>query len=166
MGLDKKDEILMERFQLISPLLCREIDGPEYLRTRAQIADRSGLSEKTISRYVAEYQKHGVDGLRPKNVGRPGSRAISEQILSEAIMLRRENPMRSVSKIIRTLEIENKVETGSIKRSTMQDQLAKSGFSKEEIKVYTDAPTSGGYRFERMSKNDLWQVLSRPCNYP
>ena len=161
MVLEKKDEIAIARFQLISPLLDDKLDQASFLKTRREIALSRDISEKTLSRYVSSFQDKGFDGLKPSYAGRPGNRAIPPEILTEAIVLRRENPQRSVSKIIRCLELEGLIEKDSIKRSTLQQQLANSGFSKDQIKVYTDSPTSGGFRFQRKNRNLLWQADSK-----
>lgn len=70
-----------------------------------------------------------------------------EELVSEAIQLKREVPSRSVAQIILILEMEELVPPGILKRSTMQRYLYKSGFGKKQMKKYTDARKSSSKRF-------------------
>jgi transposase InsO family protein len=104
------------------------------------------------------YKEKGFEGLLPAHSGRPGRRVISEDILNEAILLRRQCPTRSVKKIIAVLESENKVLPGSVKRSTLQEQLVKMGYSSTLIKEYaTQSAELNSLRFQRKHRNELWQ---------
>ena len=81
---------------------------------------------------------------------------IPEEIVQEAIQLRRELPSRSIPTIIRILEAEGKVAPGFLKRTTLQDALARAGYSASMMKIYQD----NGYasqRFQRVHRHDLWQ---------
>ena len=81
----------------------------------------------------------------PKPMNCESHRALSlpdnyEELVSEAIQLKREVPSRSVAQIILILEMEGLVPPGVLKRSTMQRYLYKSGF---------------GWKNTRMQANDL-----------
>jgi transposase InsO family protein len=155
MGKNDENEIMLNRYVMISPLI--NCDKALFSETVRSIAKENELSEKTIRRYVAKYNANKLEGLKPLKGGRPGNRSITPEILQEAITLRRQNPTRSVQKIIRCLEMEGFIEEGTVKRSTLQDQLAKNNFSKSKIIEYTSPNMNGGPRFQRKERNSLWQ---------
>lgn len=97
---------------------------------KAHICEQTGISERTLRRYLAKYRKDGFSGLKPKGRGRRQSEeAIPANILEQAILLRRQVPGRSISQIIQILEWEGWVNLGEIKRSTLQEKLAERGYS-------------------------------------
>ena len=115
---DKAETIATERMQLIAPLLGDHVDAALARQLKATMSAQSGLSERTIRRYVARYQAEGFRGLLPASDSPSG--AIVPDILEQAIQLRREAPHRSVRQIIQVLEWEGRVTPGQIKRSTLR----------------------------------------------
>lgn len=116
----KSEELAVQRFQLISPLLAEGLDAGKRKELKEQIVKASGLSERTIRRYLAQFREDGFGGLKPQ--GRQSSRkseAIPPNLLEQAILLRKEVPSRSVAQIIQILEWEGLAEPGQIKRSTL-----------------------------------------------
>lgn len=80
---------------------------------------------------------------------------IPEELIAEAILLRREVPGRSVPQIIEILEMEGKAPPGLVKRTTLQDKLQAEGYSARQMKMYQ----SGGIaarRFQRQDRGDMW----------
>lgn len=152
----KAEEIAVERIKMLGPLLEEEHDKAKVAEKKREICERYGISERTLRRYLSEYRKNGFSGLKPKQTGRPGLRSIPEKILKEAIQLRREVPGRSVNTIIQILEWEKKIEPGTIKRSTLQEHLAAEGYSSSQMRIYRDS-TVAARRFQRVSRNSLWQ---------
>ena len=145
-----QDDTALERFQMIAPLLDDSLDHPKRVQLRRQIADRNGLSYKTVKRYDDAYQKSGFDGLKPQSHathGRGNLPANFEGLLRDAIQLRREVPSRSVEKIITILELEGKVEPGILKRPTLQRYLYEAGFGTTHLQTYKDARESSSKRF-------------------
>ena len=63
---NKAETIAAQRFQLLSPLLAEGLDAAKANQIKARIAEQTGLSERTIRRYLAKYQADGFLGLRPK----------------------------------------------------------------------------------------------------
>ncbi|UZH08004.1 helix-turn-helix domain-containing protein [Heyndrickxia coagulans] len=55
-----------QRFQLISPLLADGLDAGKAKELKEQICKASGLSERTIRRYLTQFRKEGFSGLKPK----------------------------------------------------------------------------------------------------
>jgi putative transposase len=150
------EEIAANRLKLISPLLDTALDRDKRQMLKEQLCIQTGLSERTIRRYLNQYQEKGFDGLKPQNSGRSGNSVIEPDILQEAIALRREVPKRSISEIIRILEWEGKVSPDTLKRSTLQDQLSAHGYSSRQMRTYASGVTSAR-RFQKPWRNYLWQ---------
>ena len=150
------EEIAANRLQLISPLLDPSLDRDKKQMLKEQICIQSSLSERTIRRYLERYQSQGFEGLKPQNSGRSGNSVIPPEVLKEAIALRREVPKRSINEIIRILEWEGKVKPGTLKRSTLQDQLSYHGYSSRQMRTYASSVTSAR-RFQKPWRNYLWQ---------
>jgi putative transposase len=151
------EEMAAQRMQMISPLLTDGLDLAKASRLKTTICEQSGLSERTIRRYLAQYRSEGFDGLKPKGRGKKQLKeAIPPNVLEQAILLRREVPSRSVAQIIQILEWERQVPPGKLKRSTLQEKLSERGYSSRQMRMYE----SGGVaarRFQRRYRNSLWQ---------
>ncbi|MGL4337980.1 MAG: DDE-type integrase/transposase/recombinase, partial [Turicibacter sp.] len=154
---EKSKDIASQRMQLIAPLVVDGLDRAEIIKLRREISAKSGVSERSIIRYVEAYSNGGFQALFPKSKAKPDSSSvISEEILQEAILLRREVPNRSVSDIINILEWEGLVQPGILKRSTLQTHLMKRGYSSHHLKLYNDSQ-SKARRFQKQHRNQLWQ---------
>ena len=116
----KAADIAQRRMELISPLLVEGLDPAKARELKSSICEQTGISERTLRRYVAQYRESGFNGLKPK--GRESGKtedAIPAHVLDQAILLRRQVPSRSVTQLIDILEWEGIVEEGRIKRSTL-----------------------------------------------
>lgn len=152
----KAEEMAVQRIQLLSPLLEDGLDPAKARKIRAEICKHTGLSDRTLRRYLAKYSKDGFDGLKPKGRGHRGMEdAIPQHILDQAILLRREIPGRSVAQIIQILEWEGKVRPGQIKRSTLQEKLAEHGYSARQMRMYSQSGVAAR-RYQQKSRNMLW----------
>ncbi len=152
----RSEEIAANRLKLITPLLDNTLDKGRQQQLKIELCLQTGLSERTIRRYVQLYEEQGFEGLKPKSAGRGGHSVIPEEVIEEAIVLRREVPKRSINDIIKILEWEKVVEPGTIKRSTLQDQLTYRGYSSRQMRIYTENIT-GAKRFQKPWRNYLWQ---------
>lgn len=154
MGRTKADEKATNRFQMIAPLLNEELDQQERGRLLKQVASHHGLSERTIRRYLSQFKTEGFEGLKQKQY-RSIPVESQDLVLEQAILLRREVPSRSIASIIQILEWDGVVEKGTLRRSTLQERLAKRGYSARQMKLYHE--TSGAVRrFQKRSRNALW----------
>jgi len=151
----KATDAAEQRMQLIAPLLAPNLDKDSLAQLRAEISKNSGVSERTIMRYCSIYLQDGFEGLKPQGRGSPKYK-IPQDILDEAIQLRKEQANRSIPTIIQILEMEGKVKPGFLKRTTLQDAMSRAGYSSSMMKIYQDK----GYasqRFQRTHRFDLWQ---------
>ena len=88
--------------------------------------------------------------MKPANRGKRRSQQLPEnfeELLSEAIQLRREVPQRSVKQIITILELEQRVSPGVLKRSTLERHLHQAGFGAKQMQMYLETRQSSSKRF-------------------
>ena len=145
-----QEEQALQRYQLIAPLLDGSLDNAKRIQLRETIAEQNGLSSRTLYRYEAAYRKGGFPGLKPQDREPKRSPKLPEnfdELLEQAIQLKREVPKRSVRQIIYILELEGRVAPGVLKRSTMERYLYKAGFGVRQMQMYNDARKSSSKRF-------------------
>lgn len=152
----KAEGIAVWRVQMLSPLLQEGLDPAKARQIRARICEETGLSDRSIRRYIARYREKGFEGLKPKGKEKTNREdPIPPHILEQAILLRREVPGRSVSQIIQILEWEGRVTQGQIKRSTLQEKLAQKGYSARHMKMYAQSGVAAR-RYQHRYRNKLW----------
>ena len=103
-----QEETALNRFQMIAPLTDQAIDEAKRIQLRKEIAKKNDLSYKTIKRYEEAYARNSFEGLKPRSHTPRNQDSLPgnyEELLQEAIQLRREVPTRSVETIITILEI-------------------------------------------------------------
>jgi hypothetical protein len=59
MNKQKQEAVAVERIQLITPLLDPNLDPAKEKMLRQQICQQSGLSDRTIRRYLSSYKSRG-----------------------------------------------------------------------------------------------------------
>ena len=152
----KASEIAEQRMAMISPLLNPNLGKASVSQLKKQQCETYGVSERTLERYCRSYLESGFEGLKPQGRNTELKYKIPKPLLDEAILLRRELPGRSIPTIISILEMEGKAEPGFLRRTTLQDAMARAGYSSAMMKIYQD----NGYasqRFQRVHRHDLWQ---------
>lgn len=153
----KAEEIAVQRFQLIAPLLAEGLDAGKVKQLKEEICKTSGLSERTIRRYLSQFRSEGFSALKPKRTSiKAKAEAIPAHLLEQAILLRKEAPSRSVAQIIQILEWEGLAEPGQIKRSTLQEKLTERGYSTRQMRLYSQTGVAAR-RFQKRHRNQLWQ---------
>ena len=155
-----QDEEALKRYQMIAPLLDERLDEGKRRWLREEIAERYDVSKRSIYRYEEKYREGAFEGLRPMNREKRRSQALPdnyEEIVGEAIQLKREVPRRSVRQIIKILESEGYAPPGVIKASTLQRYLYNAGLGVKQMKRYTEKRETTSRRFCRAHRNELWQ---------
>jgi len=155
----KAEEIAVNRYKIIAHITAameEKSDTGKLVQLKREACEQNGIHRRTLGRWLDAYQKNGFEGLKP--VGRVNSKhgTIPEEVINEAIMLRREVPGRSIPQIIEILEMEGKVEAGFLKRSTLQDKLQDKGYSARQMKMYQEGGMAAR-RFQRQNRGDMWQ---------
>jgi putative transposase len=59
----KAEEIAAQRMQLLSPLLAEGLDNAQAQQIRARICEKSGISERTLRRYLTHISHPSSDIL-------------------------------------------------------------------------------------------------------
>ena len=155
-----QDDEALKRYQMIAPLLDEDLDEAKRRQLREEIAAKHEISKRSLYRYEAKYREEAFDGLRPMNREKRRSQALPEnwdEIVGEAILLKREVPRRSVRQIIKILEIEGQALPGVIKASTLQRYLYNAGLGVKQMKRYTEKGESSSRRFCRPHRMELLQ---------
>ena len=154
----KGDEKLIQRFELIAPLLNEELDSFERRRLRAKILETGGISERSLRRYIQTYKAKGYKSLSDVPRSDKGVlRTIPENVVEEAVRLRQELPSRSVSRIIEILEGEKIVKPGEVARTSLNRHLIQRGYGSAQLRAEGKASQPAS-RFERRQRNSLWQA--------
>jgi transposase InsO family protein len=154
----KAEEIAVNRYKVIAPILVameENADAASIVLLKKEACEQSGIHRRTLGRWLDAHQLNGFEGLKP--VDRSGSKRsiIPEELITEAILLRREVPSRSIPQIIEILEMEGKAPAGLLRRSTLQDKLQERGYSSRQMKMYQQGGLAAR-RFQRRERGDLW----------
>ena len=155
-----QDAEALRRYQMIAPLLDESMDEGKRLQLREEIAEQNGISKRSLYRYEASFRTGQFDGLRPQNREKRRSQALPEnyeEIVGEAIQLKKEVPRRSVRQIIKILEIEGYAPPGVLKASTLQRYLYNAGLGVKQMKRYSEKRESSSRRFCRLHRMELLQ---------
>lgn len=158
----------VEKWELIAPLQDPKLDPAKKVELRKQLAYDHNLSVRTIRRYEAAYAKDGIFGLAPKpKKGYMTARLPDnyDAIVQEAIQLKKELPIRSVTQIIYILEGEGWAEEGTLKRSTLQRYLYNAGFGESQIKKYRQDMESVRTAARRFCKAHRMELVQADIKY-
>jgi len=153
----KRNEDLTERrLQVAATLSRQDISEAERSRLRRSFMEEYGITDRTIRRWLTAWHREGATGMANKR--REGKVSIlPEEVVKAAIVLRQEEPQRSIRNIINILEEERIVERGILKRSTLQRALHKEGYAACDMRL----KKQGGFatrRFQKEHRNALWQA--------
>ena len=139
MNEEERRQIALFRYELICVLLQSPHRGALQAQLE-QVAKRvyevpggiqKRFSIRTLERYMADYRKGGLDALYPQaRDDRHRPRALPQAVIDRAIVLRREQPARTVEQLITMLEMEGMAPKGVLKRSTLSVHLRKAGLAR------------------------------------
>ena len=152
------NEKLLKRYEIIAPLLNENIDRFERGRLRAQILAASGISARSLRRYIQTYKEKGYKSLAGVERSDKGiSRVVPEKAIDEAVKLRQELPSRSVRRILEILEGEKIIKPGEVNRTSLNRHLIQRGYGSSQLRAEGKAAQPAS-RFQRKRRNDLWQA--------
>ena len=161
-----QDEAALSRFQTIQPLTDPALDQDKKILLRKKISGQTGISEKTLRRYEAAFASGGFAGLKPKDRTKQVSKQLPgnfQELLNEAIQLKREVPGRSVSQIIYILEGEGRALPDTLKRSTLQRYLFNAGFGVKQMRKLNEGLRSSSAK--RFCKPHRMMLLQADIKY-
>lgn len=154
---DKFQSTADYRLQVIAPLLHIKAETrkqkKEFYKKLKAISSDTGVSPRTIKRWLADYSEKGIAGLNTKYPKIRTDKKLYikfESLLDEAKSMRLQSPTISVNEIIACLEGRHPELAGIIKRSTLQDHLCKNGYGRNEL--LRKAEVSGRAFFGRYRK--------------
>lgn len=155
-----EEKTALTRHEMIAPLLDDTLDVQKKLLLRKQQAEKYGVSIRSLYRYETAYRQGGFSALKPQSRHPKPSKLLPpnyEQLVQEAIQLKREIPSRSVNQIIMILEMEGRVESGVLVRSTLQRHLFAEGYGRKHLQRYTEGKVTACRRFQKPHRMMLLQ---------
>ena len=154
----KAEEIAVSRYKIIAPIVAameEKVDAAKLVVLKNETCQQNGIHRRTLGRWLDAHQQHGFEGLKPVDRSSCRPCSIPEELIAEAILLRREVPSRSIPQIIEILELEGKAPAGLLKRTTLQNKLQESGYSARQMKMYQQGGLAAR-RFQRKERGDMW----------
>jgi putative transposase len=158
----KAEKIALFRYGLIAPLVLEPLPRGELTRRAQEIAARhyeipgsrrTSVSVDTLLHWAVGYRNGGFEALAPKpRQDRGQSRAITPQLADLIERLKRENPHRAGTTLLRELALSSGQGTAGLSASTLYRFLKQRGLSERQLL----AP-SGHKKFEAEHSNQIWQ---------
>lgn len=164
---DHAEEIALFRAQIVGELVHRELDHGELRgellalsagRFRAPGADSTKhYSVPTLERWLYAYRAGGLDALRPKTRGDRGRcRQLTEEQRQLLREIRREYPSASAALIVRTLEVDGRLNKGAVSETTVRRFFKQEGL--DRIAVRDGASPRIRLRWQAERPNALWHT--------
>jgi putative transposase len=158
----KAEKIALFRYGLIAPLVLEPLPRGELTRRAQEIAarhydiptsERTSVSVDTLQDWALRYRTGGFEALAPKpRQDRGQSRAITPQLADLIERLKRENPHRTGTTLLRELALSSGQNEPAISASTLYRFLKQRGLSERQLL----APPAHK-KFEAELSNQIWQ---------
>jgi len=152
------------RLSILGPLVSREQLAHGELKQIIQKAAaaphhipgsrRVYLAEKTIEAWYYDYRREGIEALAPKVRCDAGQSKLPPEVQAAVLAAKRDNPKRSIKRIITLLEMKGVVAKGVLNKSSVHRLLKSQGISTLKIE---GAESEEHRRFVAEFANDLWQ---------
>jgi transposase len=140
----KAEKIALFRFGVIAPLVLEPLPRGELTRRAEEIAgrqyeipasQRTSISVDTLLDWAFRYRKGGFEALAPQprhDRGKP--RTITPQLADLIERLKRENPHRTGTTLLRELALSAGKDTAAISASTLYRFLKQRGLSERQCR--------------------------------
>ena len=135
----KSEKIALFRYALIAPLALEVLPHGELTRRAREIAARSyeipfshrtQVSVDTLLDWAQRYRLEGVGGLAPKpRSDRGTSRVLTPELAGRIERLKRENPYRTGTTLLRELTLASGSKTPPLSASTLYRFLKQRGLT-------------------------------------
>lgn len=162
---DKRKEWAQFRFGVIAPLVCRRLDDTQLRQLKKEILNQTfvtpdekekRIAERTLRDWIARYRLYGFDGLTRRKRNDSGvCKAIPAELVSQAYVLRKEMPTRSIKGVLAHFRAKN-IDTSNVAKTTLNRYLNTLGAGKEKVK----GEKGVFQRWQKEHANDLWQADS------
>jgi transposase InsO family protein len=159
----KAEKLALFRYGLVAPLVLEALPRGELTRRAEEIASRlydipdskrRTVSVDTLLDWATRYRSGGFEALAPKaRQDRGQSRTITPQLASLIERLKRENPHRTGTTLLRELALSSGNDEPPISASTLYRFLQQRGLSEKQLL----APPAHK-KFEAEFSNQIWQA--------
>jgi putative transposase len=159
----KAEKLALFRYGMIAPLVIETLPRGELTRRAQEIASRhydipdskrNTFSIDTLLDWAARYRNGGFEALAPKpRQDRGQSRAVTPQLASLIERLKRENPHRTGTTLLRELALSSGQDAPALSASTLYRFLKQRGLSERQLL----APHTHK-KFEAELSNQIWQA--------
>jgi transposase InsO family protein len=159
---DKAEKIALFRYGLIAPLVLEALPRGELTRRAQEIAarhyeipgsERTSVSVDTLLDWALRYRKGGFEALAPQpRQDRGQSRAITPQLADLIERLKRENPHRTGTTLLRELALSSGQDAVGVSASTLYRFFKQRGLTERQLL----APVAHK-KFEAEHSNQIWQ---------
>jgi len=159
----KAEKLALFRYGLIAPLVLEPLPRGELTRRAAEIAGRQyeipdstrrAVSVDTLLDWAARYRRGGFAGLAPKpRQDRGQSRTITPQLATLIDRLKRENPHRTGTALLRELAGASNQGAPPLSASTLYRFLHQRGLTARALLT-----PPGRKKFEAERSNQIWQA--------
>jgi transposase InsO family protein len=161
---DKPEKIALFRYGLIAPLILETLPRGELTRRAQEIAarvydiphsTRRTVSIDTLLDWALRYRRNGLEGLTPKpRQDRGQARVVDPQTATLIERLKRENPHRTGTSLLRQLASSQGQEQAALSASTLYRFLRQRGLTTHQL---LSEPTTARKKFEAQFANQIWQ---------
>jgi putative transposase len=156
------EKIALFRYGLIAPLVLEPLPRGELTRRAQEIAarhydlpasQRTSVSVDTLLDWALRYRNGGFEALAPKpRQDRGQSRAIPPHLADLIERLKRENPHRTGTTLLRELALSSGQNTPAVSASTLYRFLKQRGLSERQLLT-----PPAHKKFEAEHSNQIWQ---------
>jgi putative transposase len=158
----KAEKIALFRYGLIATLVLESLPRGELIRRARELAereydipfsDRRRVAVDTLMHWATRYRSGGLEALAPQprsDRGKP--RVIPPQLAQLIERLRRENPHRNGTTLLRELALISEDGVAPISESSLYRFLKKRGLTTRQLLTKT-----GYKKFEAEYANQIWQ---------
>src|SRR6266481_2480813 len=161
---DKAEKIALFRYGLIAPLVLETLPRGELTRRAQEIAarlydiphsGRRSLSVDTLLDWALRYRQDGFPALIPKaRQDRGQMRAVPPETAALIERLKRENPSRTGTALLRELALPSEPNKPSLSASTLYRFLRARGLTERQLLL--DKATAHK-KYEAQYSNQIWQ---------
>ena len=161
---DKAEKTALFRYGLIAPLVLETLPRGELTRRAQEIAarhydipcsGRRAVSVDTLLDWALHYRKDGFAALAPKpRQDRGQARAVPPQTAALIERLKRENPHRTGTALLRELALTSEQNKAGLSASTLYRFLRARGLTARQL-LLAQAPAHK--KFEAQFANQIWQ---------
>jgi putative transposase len=159
----KAEKLALFRYGVIAPLILEALPRGELTRRAQEIAARHydipdskriSVSVDTLLDWALRYRTNGLDALAPKpRQDRGQSRALTPQLADLIERLKRENPHRTGTTLLRELALSSGKNSPGVSASTLYRFLKQRGLTERQLLV-----PPAHKKFEAQTSNQIWQA--------